>query len=155
MNRSAGNIFHPIVFQRLVNQLFLIGKRSNDTNALIRMFFDKRNNLFHFLRRCILIVGGICWNILKNQRISFFIRTVDNQLVVIIFFIIKWNNFFIAAVMVAEQNFLADCITCQIGLINGILYIIILICHSINPLKLLIIYGIQQNYRAQLLRVTY
>ena len=89
MNRSTGNIFHPIVFQRLVNQLFLIGKRSNDTNALIRMFFDKRNNLFHFLRRCILIVGGICWNILKNQWISFFIRTVDNQLVVIIFFIIK------------------------------------------------------------------
>ena len=55
--------------------------------------------------------------------------------------------------MIVQKNFIADCITRQKCLVNGVLFIVVLLRHMIFPLQLLIGQLVQQNDRTKLLRI--
>ena len=85
-----------------MDQLFLIGKRCDHTDTFIGIIFDKLYDLFRFPWCGIFVIRGIPCNIFKYQRCICLTLTVDHQFVVIIFLIVKCNDLFITAVMVAE-----------------------------------------------------
>ena len=69
--------------------------------------------------------------------------------------VVELDDFLVAAVMAAQQNFIADRVAGQEGLVDGIFPIVVLLGHMILFPQSLIGQLLQQDHRVQLLRVSH
>ena len=153
MYRPASHILQPFPFQRLLDPLFLVDKRGNDSDTLIPVGHGVTNHLFHFRRRGIFHSRFVISHIHIYQRMLLPAHGTNFQLCIIILFIVEFYNLRITAVMMAKQHLVADRIAGKVGFIDGIFTVVIFFCHIVLLPQFSIHLFIQQDHRIQLLGI--
>ena len=155
MHGTAGHMCQMLFFQPVLNGLSLIDKWRDDADTLILVCLRVANDLFHFRRRCIFIIRFSILHIhIDQRRIFLFLRT-DQQSGIVILLIIEFYDLRAAPVMIAQQHLVADRVARQIGFIDRIFTIVILIRHHILAAQPFVGGLIQQDHGIKLLRISH
>ena len=89
MDRSAGYILNVLLFEPPADIFSLISKGCDDSNPLILIFPDIFQDAFRLFGRGIFIICPVITHIYVDKGSFRILSALDDQFIVVIFFIIK------------------------------------------------------------------
>ena len=155
MNRPAGSVAVMLLGQHLLDQFPLTRKGRNDPDGFFRVLAQIPIDQIHLRRGRVLFCTRVMGQIHIDQGPFAFPFACHLQFLIVVLFIVEGDDFRITAIVIPQKHLVADRIAGQKAGINGISEVIVLLPHMVSLSQHLIVLGVQQNHRPELLRVSY
>ena len=155
VHRAAAGVVVVLLAQHSLDGGALAGKRRDDANLLVRVAAEIRLDAAHLLRGGVLLVGGVVGHLDVDKRLRVGLAAGDVQLVVVVFAVVELDDLGAAAVVVAQQRFVADGVAGEEALVDRVLDVVVLLRDAVAAAQGLVVGRVKYDDRRQLLRVAH